>query len=328
MKIVNYGLNKDQQQKIKQSFPKAVVKNLAGRLTLRNLPPKDAEIITIHTDSSITSEILVQLPNLKLIVTRTVGLDHIDLAACKRHKVQVVNCPGLNATSVAEFTMALMLSLARNMVAASSAGRKFDFGGDFRLFGSELSGKTLGIVGTGAIGEKVAVIAKGFGMKLTAFDVKKNTKLIKATGIKYSNLKNLFKNSDIITLHVPAIKQTEHLVNNALLANLKPGSILINTARGSVVEAGAVVKALESGRMVGYGADVLEHESWLEGNAKGLSKKQLQLVANQKRLAKHPNVLFTPHIAHATVESNARIFAHTIEVISQFLKGKKISSVI
>lgn len=327
MYLVNYGLKKSQATLIKKQFKKWSVKNMSGSLSLTNLPPKDCQILTIHTDSVVTGDIVKKLPNLKLIIARTAGYDHIDLSACKRFGVQVVNCPGLNAVSVAEFTVTLMLGMYRKLVAGAKAGLVMDFN-DPELTGMELAGKTLGVVGTGAIGARVAQIAKGFGMEIVGHDHHKNKDLIKHTNIKYMSLKQVFGRSDIVSLHVPATPMTENLVNNQLLAHAKKGLLLINTARGSVVSEKALLRALNSGKLSGYAADVLEHEAWMTMKSSKLTPSQRQIVVFQKLLAKHSKVLFTPHIAHATIESAERIFRHTIELISAFGKGQKIKTII
>lgn len=327
MNLVTYGLSPSQQKLIKEKFSKWPVKNMRGILSLDNLPPKSCEILSIHTDSVISNQILKELPKLKFIVTRTTGYDHIDLSACKRAKINVANCGGLNSVSVAEFTFGLILSSIRNLPKAFEKGRTLSFDSS-DLVGTELQGKTLGIVGTGSIGAHVGRIAKGFGMKLVGFDVQKNQELIKKTHIQYLNLKQVFQRADIISLHLPATPMTEGLVNNQLLSQVKNGTTLVNTARGSLVNSAAILKALDSGKFSGYAADVLEHEAWVLARPKVLTAKQRQVVAAQKSLAKHPKVLFTPHVAHATSESMDRIFARNIELILGYSKGQKIPTII
>ncbi len=326
MKVVYFSLNSKQKLWLKTHAPKYDWRAMSGPISSRNLPPEKTEIISIHTDSRITSELLAQLPNLKLIVTRTAGVDHIDLAACHRRKVAVVNSPGLNATSVAEFAFGLLLSYLRNLPEALEAGKKLNFNTQ-KLSGLELAGKTLGIVGTGAIGLKVAQIGSGFGMNLIGYDAKRNLKAAKKLGLTYLGLKQLLQRSDIISIHVPATPLTDQMFNRSLLSNLKAGSILINTARGSVVDTKAILWALNSKKLSAYLTDVLDKEQQLYLHGRTSAKDRL-VIRWQKQLSKHPQVLVTPHVAHATTESELRILEHTNEVIRSYRSGKKISAII
>lgn len=326
MKVVYYGLTSKQKLWLKTNKPKYEWRAMSGVLTLRNLPAPSTEIISIHTDSRINSQVLEHLPKLKLIVTRTAGVDHIDLAACHRHKVAVVNSAGLNSASVAEFTFALLLSYLRNIPQALSDGKKLRTGSE-KLSGVELSGKTLGIVGTGAIGLKVAQIGSGFGMNLIGYDAKRNLKAAKKLGLTYLGLKQLLQRSDVISVHVPATPLTEHMFNRALLSQVKAGGILINTARGSVVEPKAVSWALDSKKLSAYLTDVLDKEYQIYTHGKASPKDRL-IIQWQRQLLKNPKVFATPHVAHYTKESELRILEHTTEVISRFIAGKKITAII
>ncbi len=322
-----YGLSPVQKQLLKKSAPKLKVQIKSGLLSVRNLPSPKTEILSVHSDCQINAGLLAKLPNLKFIITRTVGVDHIDLAACRRAKVAVANCPGLNSTAVAEFTMGLLLVYLRNVPQALQAGKKLQFN-DAGFMGGELAGKTLGIVGTGAIGSQIAQIANGFGMTLLGFDARKNRKLEQKFKLRYMGLKQLFQKADVITLHVPATPLTEHLVNRALLSHVKPGVVLINTARGSVVETKALIQAMDNEKVAAYLTDVLQYEAHLRSGQKQLSTKEKQGILEQKRLAKHAQVWVTPHIAHATAEASARVLDYTIQQIARFQKGQKISLII
>jgi D-lactate dehydrogenase len=325
MNTTFYELTAPEKQWVKRKYPKLNSKFLSGSLSVKNLPSASIEILSIHTADIVNEKVLQKLPNLKLIVSRTAGLDHIDLAACRSRKISVVNCPGLNATAVAEFVFGLLLNFYRQIPASLEIGKHLDFrASDF--IGTELAGKTIGIIGTGAIGAHVAQIAKGFGMNLIGFDAFKNQDLAKETGLKYVTLMQLVKQSDIMTLHVPAIPSTNKMISAKLLAGFKTGSLLVNASRGAVVDTAAVIKALQSGKLSGFVADVLE----VEASPKNVSKftpSQKKMWALQKKLANLPNVLLTPHTAHATVESDERLFTHTFETILAFQKGKKISCV-
>ncbi len=322
--IAFYSVTDTEKNQLKYVSSKVKADFYHQKLTLKNLPPSATEILAIHVDCPITEDILKKLPNLKLIVTRTAGFDHIDLKAAAKAGVKVINCAGLNAISVAEFVFGLILNWYRDFPKALEDGRKLHFQNG-AVFGHELNGKTLGIVGTGSIGSSVARIARGFGMNLIGFDSYKNKDLAKETGLKYAvSLEQLCKKSDIVTLHVPAIASTNKMVSAKLLKQFKPGALLVNTARGAVVDTAALYKALEHGKLSGYVTDVLEFES-IPKDSKKITQAQAKVLDIQKNLAKLPNVLLTPHTAHATLESTDRIFRHTFELIEGFQKGQKIN---
>jgi D-lactate dehydrogenase len=327
MNTTFYGLTARQKIWVKQAAPKLGARFKAGSVAIDNLPSSATEILSIHTESHITPAVLANLPNLKLIITRTAGVDHIDLAACRRAKVAVANCAGLNATAVAEFAMGLLLSYLRRLPTALEQGRRLQFGSD-QMTGLELAGKTLGVVGTGAIGSNLARIAKGFGMEVVGFDTHKNFSLVKQAGLRYIGLKQLFQRSDIISLHIPGTPLTERIINRTLLSQVKSGAVLLNTARGSIVDAKAVIKALDSGRLQAYLTDVLDKEQYLRHQPRELSPKARAVLKLQRELVSHPKVWVTPHVAHDTAEASQQILAHTLSLIELFGKGKKISTII
>lgn len=326
MVVSFYGLTKAQKLWLKQRYPRLVFQAYAGVMTLDNLPSPKTEILSVPSDCHINSLILKQLPNLKLIITRTAGLDHIDLAACHRAKVSVANNPGLNAIAVAEFTMGLVSNYFRQIPDCIAIGGQLKFNDN--LIGRELFGKTIGIVGTGAIGSHVARIAKGFGMELLGYDAKKNLKAVKQLGLRYLGLKQLVQKADVITLHVPATPLTEQMINRTLLTQVKPGAVLVNTARGSVIDVKAVLAALDKGRLGAYLADVVQNEHQLRTHPRRLSPRDRLVMKLQQQLAKHPKVWLTPHVAHATQESSERILANTAQLIEDFSRGKKIPVVL
>lgn len=327
MTTVFYGLSPLQKQLLSRSAPKLKFQAKSGQLNLRNLPNPKTEILSIHSDSQIDSTILAKLPNLKLILTRTVGVDHIDLAACRSAKIAVANCANLNANAVAEFTIGLLMAYQRNIPKSLLRGKKLHFD-DTDLLGNELAGKTLGVVGTGAIGSKVAQIAYGFGMELIGYDAKKNRKLEQKFNLRYMGLKQLFQKADVISLHVPATPLTERLVNRNLLAQVKDGVILVNTARGSVVDTKSLIRALDTGKVSAYLTDVLDREAQLRSGFRPSNLREKQAIMEQKQLVRHPEVWVTPHIAHATAEASVRILEYAVQQIVRFQKGQKISQII
>lgn len=326
MKITFYETTKQQAIWFKQKLAKHKIQFKSGYLSSDNLPSLDTEVLCVSAHSLVGKNELKAMPSLQLIITRTAGTDHIDLAACRRANVRVVNCPGLNAVSVAEFTFGLLLAYMRKLPTSLQQGKQLNY--QVNLIGNELAGKTIGIVGTGAIGSRVAVIAHAFGMNIFAYDAKKNVSLMKLVPVRYLGLKQLVSRSDIISLHVPATPLTDKLINKELLSRFKQKSILINTARGSVVDARAVLNALTSGKLDAYITDVLEQESILGSSKSHYSTKNKNNVVLQKSLAKHPKVWLTPHLAHATLESEQRILEQTLRLIIDFYNRKKLPFVI
>ncbi|MEZ4180411.1 MAG: NAD(P)-dependent oxidoreductase [Candidatus Doudnabacteria bacterium] len=328
MNIVFQGLTKDQKQWLQAKYPKLRVKFFAGKISSDKLPPRNTEILSIHTDSKITREILKQLPELKLIVTRTTGTDHIDLVACKAAGVRVCNAAGQNATAVAEFTIGLMVAAGRSLLIGS---RTVELGqlNSHNWYGQEFFGQTLGVVGTGAIGLQVIKIAKAFGMNVVAYDFKPNKSMAKRLGFEYTSLKQVFKKSDVVSLHIPGTPMTKKLINRELLGLARQGLGLINTARGSVVDTSAILKALKSNKLGWYAADVLDdEEAFALPNTRGLSASRKKLRQLNQALIKHPQAIITPHMAHATSAATEKIMQMTVNLILDFEKNKKIKFIV
>ena len=292
---------------------------------------KDADIISVFIYSKVNKKILEKLENLKLIVTRSTGFDHIDLKECKRRNIIACNVPFYGENTVAEHTFALILSLTRKVPKAWEKTRKLDFSSE-GLRGTDLRGKTIGVIGVGSIGKHVIRIANGFEMDVIAFDPFKDKKLEKELNFKYTSLDSLLKNSDIITLHCPYNKNTHHLINKNNIKKIKKGALLINTARGSLIETDALVKALDSGILSGAGLDVLEEECFVKEDKEVMSKHfpkecDLKIIIENHILAKRDNVIVTPHNAFNSIEALQRILDTTIGNIKCFLKGKAVNKV-
>lgn len=287
------------------------------------------DVLSIFIYSKITPKIIKKMPNLKMITTRSTGFDHVDLTACE-NKIIVSNVPTYGSNTVAEHTFALILALSRKIVESADKTRINDFSG-VNLRGFDLSGKTIGIIGTGHIGSHVARIAFGFGMKILAFDGHKNDNLIKSFGVKYLELDELLNQSDIISLHVPENPGTYHLINKEKFAKIKKGAYIINTARGGLIDTHALLEALEDDTIAGAGLDVLEEECHIKEErqilAKEFPKKCLVLNIANNILLRHPNVVVTPHNAFNSVEALQRILDTTVENITAFQNGKPINIV-
>lgn len=286
---------------------------------------KNYEVISTSIFSKINSELLDKLPILKLLTTRSTGVDHIDLKECEKRKIKVVNVPVYAAESVAEFTMALLLAVAKKIVPAHQSVEEGEFSPE-GLTGVDLHGKTMGVIGVGKIGQNVVHFAKAFGMKVLGVERTQEPLLAKKLGFKYTDLENCLKQSDFVSLHVPYNSETFHLINRKNIKLMKPGSILINTCRGAVVETEAIVWALNNKILRGAGLDVTEEEEKIESISMIMSqrpsKDDLQAVLSYHLLRDRDDVVFTPHNAFNTQEAMKRIVTTTVTNINNFINAK------
>ncbi len=271
---------------------------------------RDADVLMMRDQfGKVTPEVLAGCPKLKLIVTRSTGYDHIDLEAARAGAVAVSNVPDYGAHMIAEHAFGLMLAVARNICRANERYRRLQRFDDTDLGGVELYGKTLGVIGTGRIGGHSIRIGKGFGMHVVAFDVVREDRLAVEWGFRYLSMNQLLALSDFITLHVPLLPETHHLIDAEALAHVKPGAILINTSRGGVVDTAALKVALASGRLHGAGLDVLEDEAAVYhdfGDA---------------------NVVVTPHIGWYTLEARDRILKIALDDVRAWMAGHPINRI-
>lgn len=290
------------------------------------------EVLGIFVDSALDEEVLEKFPNLKMIVALSTGFDHIDLEYCRSKNIAVANVPSYGENTVAEYAFGLILTLSRKIFEAidrlKETGR-FDFSG---LQGFDLQGKTLGVVGTGRIGRHVIKIANGFEMKVVAYDIYQNQELAKELGFPYLPLPELLAQSDIVTIHVPYMKETHHLFNAETISQMKKGAYLINTSRGGVVETEVLIKALQSGHLAGAGLDVLEEETIMKDEPSSIAQGKSALENLKTVLANHvlidmPNVIITPHNAFNSREASRRILDTTIGNLKAFMEGSQINIV-
>ena len=280
----------------------------------------DAEAISVFVNHPVDAAEMDKYPKLKLIATRSTGVDHIDAEEAKKRGITVASVPGYGTPTVAEFAFALVLALSRKVCDAHKQVTETGSFSQNGLTGFDLAGKTIGVVGCGKIGQHTARIAKGFGMQVLVSDAFKNDALAKEIGFTYAELPELLGASDIISLHVPYMKETHHLINMGNIGQIKKGAYLINTARGAVVETAALVKALEDGVLAGAGLDVLEEEGDMQDEMHLLSglhpkEEELKVVLENHYLIDHPRVIITPHIAFDTREAIERILDTTVENI-------------
>lgn len=282
-----------------------------------------AEAISIFVNSKVGAEEMDRFPKLKLISARSTGFDNVDLAEATKRGITVTNVPTYGIETVAEFAFTLLLALTRKVeMAHRRIGEEHSFSQE-GLRGVDLAGKTIGVVGTGNIGAHVVEISKGFRMNILAYDPFPKEELVEQYKVEYVSLDDLISRSDIITLHVPLIPATTHLINHKNIGKIKRGAILINTARGGLVETSALVSALEDGTISAAGLDVLEDESSFlleEHLLAGLhpDAEKMQTILAEHALAKHPRVIITPHIAFNTNEAVRRIIDTSIGNILAF----------
>ena len=292
-----------------------------GELTVYDRTPaslvveraKDADIILINK-VIISDEVLSQLPHLKYIGVLATGYNVVDVKAATKRGIVVTNIPAYSTESVAQMTFAHILNITNRIghYARQSREGRWSSNPDFCYWYTqlwELSGKTIGIVGLGNIGMRVATIARYFGMDVFAFTSKNSADL--PEGIQKTTLDGLFAVSDIVTLHCPLTADTRHLINRESLEKMKEGSILINTGRGPLVDEQAVAEALASGHLGGYGADVMIDEPPSPNNP---------LLAQR-------NAFITPHIAWATREARQRLMDICVRNVKAFIEGKRLNAV-
>jgi len=289
-----------------------------------------AEVLSIFIYSQLNRSLIRRLRGVKLIATRSTGFDHIDLKACKAHKIAVANVPAYGEHTVAEHTFALILALSRNVHKAYVRTVK----GDFSLTGLQgfdLKGKTIGVIGAGRIGLHVIKMAKGFGMEVLAYDVQKNPFLSEVLDFQYVPLPALLRQADIVSLHLPYSPATHHLMTRDTFRLMKRGALLINTARGGLVDTDALVWALDAGIVGGAGLDVLEGEELVKEERQLLEKdfpKERLITALKNTILLHrENVVITPHIAFDSREALQRILDTTVTNITSFLRGTSVNLV-
>lgn len=287
--------------------------------------PSGILILSPFIHSRVDRTAIEKLPDLKLIATRSTGYDHIDTEACREMGITVCNVPRYGANTVAEHTFALLLALTRRVHKAytQTVRGKFSIEG---LRGIDLRNRTLGVVGTGAIGTHVIRIALGFQMPVLAYDVKPVHQMADALGFAYVDLDTLLRESDIISLHAPHIDATHHMIDAEAIAKMKEGAIIINTARGALIRTEDLVDGLRSGKLGGAGLDVLEDEKVVMEEGEMLSRRYdtqaLQTLLQNTILLRMDNVIITPHIAFNSEEALDKILETTVANIGAFLAGR------
>lgn len=251
----------------------------------------------------ITADAVRRMPeSLKVISRYGAGVDRVDLEACRQRGITVTNTPGANATAVCELAFALMLASARNLPELHFAVQRGEWP---RSDGMELAGKTLGIVGLGAIGKKLATRAKAFEMKVLAYDPFLDEAFAREQGIRATGLDALLSQSDVVSLHLPLNEGTRHLISRERILSMKDGATLINTSRGGLMDEEACAEALKTSKLRGLGLDAFEQEPLVDSPLKGL-----------------PRVVFSPHTGAHTAEAVGKMGMMAVENLIAVLKGE------
>lgn len=304
--------------------------------TLAKIPPEELENVTalsVFIDSELSKDVIKKFKNLRIIATRSTGVDHIDIDYCRENRIAVTNVENYGATSVAQYTFALILALLRNLVPANLYMRDYNRSNNVFL-GRDLTGLTLGVIGTGAIGGSVCKLAQDFGMSILACDIFPKEELRLKYNVKYVDMDELLADSDVITLHLPYTKDNLNMISMAQFEKMRKKPYLINTSRGELVNLEDLRDALSKNLLAGAGLDVLSCESLtfrcdetcpVAGEAHKECIEELKIV---KEIKNFDNVVITPHIAYETKEAVEYILRVSMVSIMDFFKGGYSSRVV
>lgn len=303
-----------------------------GPLKLDNLVT-DADIVSVFVSSKITAQEIGRFARLRLIAARSTGFNNIDVKSAHKRGITISNVPTYGEYTVTEYTFALILMLTRRLRDAINQVQTEVIDSDL-IHGNDLHGKTLGVIGAGRIGRHVARVAKAFGMKVVIHDPYVDGSVIEKMGCDKCSLNELLRESDVVTLHTPLTPATKHIIGKAQFDLMKPSAILINTARGELIDTKQLVRALEEKKLAGVGLDVLEDEKLLDleeeetlitkGRPTNISLEHALEINILKTM---PNVVITSHNAYNTVEAIERINHTTVNNIKEYLSGRPVNIV-
>lgn len=308
------------------------VEYIEGPLSLENIVT-DADIVSVFVSSKMTAKTIGRFARLRLIAARSTGYNNIDVKTAQKHGVAIASVPNYGEYTVTEYTFALILMINRKLRDAINQVQTEVINSDL-IHGNDLHGKTLGVIGAGRIGRHVARVGKAFGMKVSIYDPYVNETVVEKMGCHKCSLNDLLVESDVITLHTPLTTSNKHLLGKAQFDQMKPSAILINTARGELVDTKQLVKALKNNKLAAAGLDVLEDERLLDleeeetlltdGRPTNISLEHALEISILKTM---PNVVITSHNAYNTVEAIGRINDTTVDNIKAFLSGKPVNIV-
>ncbi|MFI9049707.1 2-hydroxyacid dehydrogenase [Streptomyces sp. NPDC053427] len=318
MEIVAFGVQADERELLERAFEgRHQVRSLDVFINRDTAPiARGYEVVSSSVNADLSADVLQVLAvgGTKMVAQRSTGFNNIDLQAAADLGLTIGRVSAYSPYAVAEFAWGLALAVDRRIVPAANRTRNFDFRLD-GLMGRDLRGRTAGVIGTGRIGEAFTRIAHGFGMNLLGWDIAENPNCV-ALGMKYVGREELLARSDLVTLHVPLLDATRHLIDAAALAAMKDDAILINSSRGGLVDSAALVDTLKAGRLAGVGLDVYEEEAGLFSFDKSLDIINDDILA---RLMTFANVLVTAHQAYFTKDAVGQIIDATVRNVEDYL---------
>lgn len=330
MKYAFFELENWEKEYFQKEIPNCEQVFFDAPLSIETPSIETFDVVVTFIHSQMNKELLDKMPLLKFISTMSTGFDHIDMEECRRRNIIVSNVPTYGETVVAEHTFALLLAISRRLPESIDRVKKGNFmpGG---LTGFELRGKTIGVIGVGSIGTNVIKIARGLGMNAIVYKRTPDYNLEKELGCKFVELSVLYQQSDIVSLHIPYSKETHHYIGEEAFSQMKDGVVVLNTARGALIDSTALLRALDSGKVKAAGLDVLEEEPLLEEEKDLLShdfeKDKLLTVLQDHMLVNHPKVVITPHNAFNSEEALNKIVETTHENISAFITNAPVNVV-
>lgn len=327
MEILAFGVQADEKPLIEQAFRGHHEVRCLDVFLNEDTAPIAAgyEVISTSVNAELGPRVLEVLAagGTRMIAQRSTGFNNIDLKVAERLGMTVARVSYYSPYSVAEFAWTLAMAVNRRIVRASTRTRDFDFRLD-GLMGRDLRGRTVGVLGTGKIGEAFTRIAHGFGMRLLGWDVAENPACLEL-GMKYVPKDQLLAESDLITLHVPLMPETRHLIDAAALRAMRDDAILVNSSRGGLIDTAALVTELRAGRFSGVGLDVYEAEAGLFFHDKSLEAVEDDTLA---RLVTFPNVLVTSHQAYYTEDAVGQIVDATVRNVLDYRAGRRSENVL
>jgi D-lactate dehydrogenase len=331
-KVVFYEIEEWEKDYIKERLPGHELDFYNEKLSKENVnAAKNADALGIFIYSEVSREMLDRMPNLKFIATMSTGFDHIDIKEARNRNIPVSNVPSYGENTVAEHTFALILALSRKIIESVERTKKGSFSLE-GLRGFDLKGKTIGVIGTGRIGKHVIRMAKGFEMNILACDAYPSNDYAQQMGYKYVGLDELLANSDIITLHAPLTDQTHHMINCENIKKVRKGAILVNTARGGLIDTDCIISGLREKILSAVALDVLEEEYFIREEKQLISAEFLKtcdpkVILEEHMLIDQDNVIVTPHNAFNSKEALQRILDTSIENIRKFFEGSAVNVV-
>jgi D-lactate dehydrogenase len=327
-----YDTTEEDKKILEQSLSKYSLVFYSTPISIETISEK-ASAISVFVTSTVTREMIEKMPDLKLISCRSAGYNNIDIQAATERNITVVTVPSYGEHTVAEYAFSLLLSLTRRLPETVKIVKDAVCLSPNLLQGMDLYNKTIGIIGTGKIGKRVIDIAKGFGMNVIAYDLFQDTVAAQQSSFSYVSLEELYRGSDVISLHAPLTQENTHLLSDTAFSQMKQGVYIINTARGELIDTKALILALEKGIVGGVGLDVVEGEKLLRERCSVTATHShedphiLEESFYITSLLSNPRVILTPHTAYNTKEAIERILATTSDTIQKFFEGTIINEI-